>query len=389
MHADVVVENFAPGYLGGLGLGYDALHRLNPGLIMASISDFGRNGLWQHYKGGRLVANAVSGYMHVNGDPGRQPLAGGGEQPAYQGGLHAYAGILAALVQREKTGRGRHLDISIMECMASLHQFAVNRFSYSGKVQQRMGNRHLWTHPVTIYPCSDGEVAIAAGTEDQAQRLLLLMEMPHLLDDPRFVSGFDRRENADAFDAEVFPWFNRRTKKEIVALCQEWRIPAAAVNDVSQVMADFQYRARQYWAEMDHPKAGRLVLAGAPFKLSATPAVYKRAPLLGEHNEEFLMDRPEGACHELAGPERCIKEDKPAGRLSRKPKAPDKKEKGNAGLLDGMRVLDLSWVWSGPPGRQNSGGPGGRSNPCCGPDHGFRRCRIPKNSADHGHFSGR
>jgi CoA:oxalate CoA-transferase len=289
--SDVLVENFKPGYLSELGLGYETFRDIQPGLVMASITDFGQDGPYRNFEGGRLVGNALSGYMYINGDPDREPLAGGGEQPAYQGGLHAYTGIMAALINRQKTGQGRFIDISIMECMTTLHQFAINRYAYSGKVQKRAGNRYLWSHPITVYPCLDGQVSISASTEDQAERLLLLMEMPHLLEDPRFGTGFQRLAHADEFDDLVSPWFLKRSKKEVVGLCQEWRVPAAPVNDVSDLLMDEQFMSRGFWVELDHPLAGRLPYAGAPFKMSETPAEYQRAPLLGEHNEEIYLGR--------------------------------------------------------------------------------------------------
>jgi CoA:oxalate CoA-transferase len=288
---DVLVENFRPGYLASLGFSYENLQALQPGLIMTSITDFGQNGPYRDFKGGRLVGNALSGYMFVNGDPDREPLAGGGEQPAYQGGLHAYTGTMAALINRQINGQGRFIDISIMECLASLHQFTVNRYVYSGKIQKRAGNRYLWSHPITLYPCKDGQVSISASTEDQAERLLLLLEKSYLLEDPRFGTGFQRLAYAEEFDEEVRPWFLQRTKKEIVEICQEWRVPAASVNDVSDLLKEEQYKARDFWLELDHPEAGVLPYAGPPFKMSETPAGYQRAPLLGEHNEEIYMNR--------------------------------------------------------------------------------------------------
>jgi crotonobetainyl-CoA:carnitine CoA-transferase CaiB-like acyl-CoA transferase len=289
--ADVVVENFRPGYLTGLGLDYKDLQPVHPALIMASITDFGQSGPYRDFKGGRLVANALSGYMYINGDPDREPLAGGGEQPSYQGGLHAYTGILAALISRQTTGQGQHIDISIMECLASLHQFTVNRYAYSGKIQKRTGNRYLWSHPITVYPCRDGYVSISASTDDQTEMLLQLMDMPRLLEDLRFSNGFDRLAHADEFDEIVRPWFLQRSKKEIVKLCQEWRVPAAPVNDISDLLQEEQYQARNFWVEIEHPLAGKHPYAGPPFKMSATPAEYARAPLLGEHNEEIYHGR--------------------------------------------------------------------------------------------------
>jgi crotonobetainyl-CoA:carnitine CoA-transferase CaiB-like acyl-CoA transferase len=289
--ADVLVENFPPGHMAALGMGYEVLKKINPALIMASITDFGQSGPYRDFQGGRLVGYALSGYMYVNGDPDREPLAGGGEQPAYQGGLHAYSALLAALIARQISGRGRHVDVSIMECMASLHQFTVNRYVYSGKIQKRGGNRHVWSHPITVYPCKDGYVCVCASTEDQAEMLLTLIGKPDVAHDSRFTSGIERLVHADAFDALVKPWFLARTKKEIVEACQEWRVPASPVNDVSDLHGDEQLRARDYWVELDHPAAGGLSYAGAPFRMSETPAGYGRAPLLGEHNEEVYLHR--------------------------------------------------------------------------------------------------
>ncbi|MBW2085685.1 MAG: CoA transferase [Deltaproteobacteria bacterium] len=204
---DVLVENFKPSVMASLGLGYETLDKINRGLVMVSITDFGQTGPYRDYKGGRLVGNALSGYMYINGDPGREPLAGGGEQPAYQGGLHAFTGVMAALFAREASGQGQHIDVSIMECMASIHQFTVNRYVYSGWVQKRVGNRYMYSHPITIYPCKDGYVSICPSADDQAERLLLLMEMPHLLEDPRFQTGFHRLAHAEEFDELVKPWF--------------------------------------------------------------------------------------------------------------------------------------------------------------------------------------
>ncbi|MBW1710023.1 MAG: CoA transferase [Deltaproteobacteria bacterium] len=289
--ADVLIENFKPGYMPGLGLGYETLEKINSSLVMVSVTDFGQTGPYKDYKGGRLVANALSGYMYINGNPEREPLAGGGEQPAYQGGLHAYAGIMAALISRETTGQGQYIDVSIMECMASIHQFTINRYVYSGKIQNRIGNRYMYSHPTTIYPCKDGYVSISPSMDEQAERMLLLMEMPHLLEDPRFETGFHRLAHAEEFDELVKPWFLERSKEEIVKLCQEWRVPAAYVNNVADLLDDEQYKARHYWVMLDHPETGMRPYAGPPFKMSETPTEYERAPLLGEHNDEIYLGR--------------------------------------------------------------------------------------------------
>jgi CoA:oxalate CoA-transferase len=284
---DVVIENFPPGTLPRAGLSYEVLESINPNIIMASITDFGQTGPYRDFKGGRLSGYALGGYAYINGDPDREPLAGAGDQPAYQGGLHAYAGVMAALLQREFTGAGQYIDVSIMECMASLHQFTVNRYAYSGMIQKRGGNKYMFSHPIAIYPCKDGYVSICPSTEDQAERMFIMMDKVHLLEDERFQTGFHRLVHADEFDAIIAPWFTERTKKEIVALFQEFRVPAAPVNNMKDLLDDPQYIARDFWTQIDHPAAGKHPYPHAPFKLSETPARPERAPLLGEHNEEI------------------------------------------------------------------------------------------------------
>lgn len=289
--ADVLVENAMPGVLSDQGLGYSVLEKINPRLVMASITDFGQTGPYRDYRGGRLVDNALCGYAYLNGDPDREPLAGGGEQPAYQGGLYGYAGVLAALLSRLTTGEGQYIDIAILECMTSIHQFNINRYEYSRKVQKRVGNRYAYSHPTTIYPCKDGFVSVCPATEEQTERLLIMMEMEHLLEDPRFTTGFHRLAHADEFDEAVGPWFLEREKKEIVETGQEWRVPVAYVNDCSDLLVDPQYEDRGFWTEIDHPEAGKLPYAISPFRMSETPAQLHRAPLLGEHNAEIYCGR--------------------------------------------------------------------------------------------------
>ncbi|MCP4754143.1 MAG: CoA transferase [Proteobacteria bacterium] len=297
--ADVLVENFRPSTKAKLGLDDRALETVNPGLVTASITPFGQTGPYRDYGGGRLVENALSGYMYLNGDPEREPLAGGGEQPAYQGGLHAFVGIMAALFSRQLTGKGQTIDISTMECMASLHQFTLNRYEYSGMIQKRAGNRYMWGHPITVYPCKDGFVSISASTEEQTEMLLVLMEMSNLLEDPRFRTGAHRSAHADEFDEQVRPWFLERTREEIVTSCQAFRVPSACVNDVADLLENEQYQARGFWVELDHPEAGSSPYPGPPFRMSETPAEIERAPLLGEHNDLIYRKRLELSSEEI------------------------------------------------------------------------------------------
>jgi crotonobetainyl-CoA:carnitine CoA-transferase CaiB-like acyl-CoA transferase len=325
--ADVVVENHMPGTLAKLGIGYEDLRKDNPGLVMVSITDFGQTGPYRYYRGGRLVGYAMGGYTYLNGESRREPLAGAGEQPAYQGGVAGYIGALSALFKREHSGEGDHVDVSIMECMAHLHQYTLSAYEFSGKIQKRLGNRHLLTHPVTIYPCRDGYFVISAVTDDQAERLLTLMGMQALIQDHRFKTGRCRLIHADEFDALVSSWFKVRTRIEIARLCGEWRVPGAAVNSMADMINDPHFAHRRFFKYIDHPVAGLLPYADAPFKMSKTPALTDRAPFLGEHNDKILMNDP---------------------GQDPKPVSQGKRGDPTAGPLSGSRILELTHVWAGP-----------------------------------------
>ncbi len=289
--ADVLIENFAAGEMARLGLAPQYLRALNPRLVTVSISNFGETGPYRNYKADSMVEQALGGYMYVNGHPQREPLAMGGHQPEYQGGLHGYSGALVALLAREWSGRGQHVEISLHECMASMHQFTVNRYVYTGRIQKRIGNRYQRAHPITIYPCKDGLVSIAVSMQDQYERFLRLIGRADLLADARFATISVCSENDAAFDGEIRPWLMEHTREEIVYSCQEHRVPAAFVNDVGQVMDDPQFRARGFWQELSHPVAGTRPVAGLPFHMSGTPPAVRRACLLGEHNREVFAGR--------------------------------------------------------------------------------------------------
>lgn len=300
--ADILVENFAPGRMKALDADYAELEKINPGLIMASVTDFGQTGPYKDYKGGRLAGNALSGYMYINGDPDKEPLAGGGYQPGYQGGVHAFVGIVAALLAREATGQGQYIDVSIQECMASLHQFVVNRYEYSGAIQKRVGNRYMYSHPITLYECSDGWISLSPSTEDQAERMLMIMGMDHLLEDPKFENGFMRLANADEFDELAKPYFIDKTRREVVELFQELRVPTAYVSSVRDLINDPQLEARGFFQTVDHPEAGLQPIAVGPYKMSETPMTVGPAPLLGQHTDQVLstlLEMPEDEISKL------------------------------------------------------------------------------------------
>lgn len=289
--ADVLVENFPPGTMKTLGLDYNALARLNRRLIFASITPFGQTGPYRDYKSAPIIDYSLSGHQYINGEPTREPLQGAGPQSEYQGGLHGFMAIMMALYSREDTGKGQWLDISIQECMAGFHQFTITRYTYGGLIKQRNGNRYESDHPISIYQCKDGYVAVSASARPQQEQLYTLIGMPELIQDPRFLTPQDRIDNADVFDALLVPWLKERTKEELFHTLSEWRIPCAPVADPRDLLSDPHFKAREFWAEIEHPVAGRLTYPGPPFRMSETPWQVSRAPLLGEHNVEVYCER--------------------------------------------------------------------------------------------------
>jgi crotonobetainyl-CoA:carnitine CoA-transferase CaiB-like acyl-CoA transferase len=284
--ADVLVENYAPGRMKALGLEYGKLARLNPRLVMTSITWFGQSGPYRDFKATSMTEYALSGHQYINGEPDREPLQGAGPQPEYQGGTHGFLGTMMALYSREDTGKGQWVDVSIQECMAGFHQFTITRYTYGGLIKQRAGNRYESDHPISIYPCKDGYVAISASSRPQQEQLYTLIGRPELIQDERFLTPQDRINNADVFDEMLVPWLKDKTRQELFHTLSEWRIPCAPVSEPEDLVKDEHYKVRGFFVEINHPVAGTLTYPGAPFKMSLTPWAAGRAPLLGENNEE-------------------------------------------------------------------------------------------------------
>ena len=296
VEADVLVENFPPGTMESMGLDYKSLSAINPRLVMASISNFGQTGPYRDYKADTMVEMALSGQMYVNGHPDREPLTSAGYQPSYQAALYTYSGIMGALLARDRDGVGQHVDVSIHEAMASEHQFTLNGFTATGRIRMRAGNRYGSVHPTTIIPCkaSNGKPGLVSlGISDPTQYVLFLqlLDMSELLDDPRFANPSLCANHHEEFNEITRPWFMEHTAEEIVHALQDNRIPAAFVNEVSDVLEDPQYDYRGFWKEIDHPVAGTHRYAGLPYDLKEAPPLYQRANLLGEHTDEVLAGK--------------------------------------------------------------------------------------------------
>ncbi len=292
--ADVLVENFQPRVLPELGLGYPALSAVNPRLVMTSITGFGQTGPYRDFRMESLVGYALGGHQYINGEPDREPIQAAGPQPEYLGGIHGFFGTLAGLYSREDSGRGHHVDVSIMECLAGFHQFNIIRYTYNGEIKRRTGNNYEGWHFISIFSCKDGYVALTTSTPMQQELFSALIGMPEPDETEGLgqVPGFSNLANdtarAELFDATTREWFRERTKEEIFHTCSQWRVPCAPVTHPGELLNDPHFRERGFWTEIDHPVAGILPYPGAPFRPAETPWQSGRAPLLGEHNEEIF-----------------------------------------------------------------------------------------------------
>jgi len=288
---DVVIENFSPGTLIKYGLGYEELRKLNSRLIMCSISGYGQNGPFAHRPGNDTVAQAMSGLMHLTGDPQGSPTYVGIYIADENAGVHGLAAVCAALYYREKTGIGQHIDLSLIECLFHLHDTAIQFYVLSGGELNptRFGAHHYAIAPCGIFKARDGYMVIAVLVH-QWEIFARAIGKPELLTDPRFATGGARVENRFALVTVIEEWLQSfPTRDEPLAILEKVRILSAPVLDIAQAINHPQIKARGAMQEVPHPGIGPVALPKSPFHFSETTVeIRSRAPLLGEHNESVL-----------------------------------------------------------------------------------------------------
>lgn len=281
--ADVLVEGFPPGSLAGIGLGHDRLLELQPRLVLTAVSNFGQTGPYSDFQAEEIVHYAMSGLMYATGDPDRPPLCGAPAVAQYTAGMTAYVGTLMALYQREDTGRGQVVDVSIQEAALDNVEVAVAEYLHLGKVARRTGDEHALV-PWQLLPCGDGYAAVIGGPVRHWLAGAELFDEPRLLDpEYRHMSGrIARRQEVKDLLA---PWLDRHDPKEVYHAGQARQLAFSYLATLADVLQSPQLAARAFFDEIDHPVTGRQPYCGAPFRPSATPWQSRRAPLLGEHNE--------------------------------------------------------------------------------------------------------
>ena len=292
-HSDVLVENFGPGAMDRLGLGWDVLRDINPRLIYATIKGFGSYGPHAHFKSYEPVAQAMGGAMSVTGFPENPPtlvLPAIGDSGT---GMHMAIGILAAIQQRHATGRGQHVEVSMQDSVVNLIRVSLRDHQRQGRPMERHGNQLGHTVPGTTYACAPGgpdDYVIVLCQPQMWPALVKVLGRPELADDVRFKTQDARWENRDALNAIVEAWTRQRSKHEVMRLLGDAGVPCGACQDTGEVLADPHLKAREMIVDIDYPTRGTYQTVGCPIKLSDSPVAVTRPPLLGEHSAEVLRD---------------------------------------------------------------------------------------------------
>ena len=289
--ADLLVENFAPGTLEMLGLGYEELRRINPALVVTSISNFGQTGPYRDWKAAEVNLYAMGGLMNITGEPDQEPLKEGVPLAQLGAGQNAFVATMAALMYAEETGEGQQIDVSIAEYATNILENALMQYSYSGQEYTRVGNRGYGRAAWGIYPCRDGFVGIIAGPDHRWPEVARIMEREELAD-PRFASRRGRQDNADEVDALMLPWLIDHNKVDIFKAGQDSGLGFSFVATMQDILEMEQLLARDYFVELEHPATGTLRYPGAPIscEVDANAWVFRRAPLFGEHTASVLSD---------------------------------------------------------------------------------------------------
>ncbi|MFL5697353.1 MAG: CaiB/BaiF CoA transferase family protein [Ktedonobacteraceae bacterium] len=287
--ATVLVENFRPGMLERQGLGYETLRAMNPGLIYCSISGYGHDGPYAMRPGYDFVAQAESGIMSVTGEIEGEPQRVGSPVADVSAGLYACMSILAALHVREKTGKGQHIDISLLEAAVSLLSNVSSNYLISGEEAERYGNGHPNIVPYQAFRTQDGYIVVSCGNDRLYQTFCRLLGREDLATDPRFVTNPQRVRNREELVPILQEQFVQRKTGDWLTQLRAAGIPCGPINTVSQVFSDPHLQARGFIWECEHPTAGTIKLSGSPIRLSETPTrLYKAPPLLGEDNDTLL-----------------------------------------------------------------------------------------------------
>ncbi len=288
---DVLVQNMRPGSMQRKGLGYEDLADANPGLVYCTISGFGTTGPYSAKPGFDLVAQAMSGLMSITGEPGGPPLRHGVPVTDLAAGIYGAFGILAAYIERRNTGRGQHVETSLLEAGIAYTIWESAVYFATGEPPGPVGSGHLLSTPYQAFPTLDGHVMIGSANQRNWERLCRAIGRVDLLKEPRFADNASRRRNQADLVATLEETFSQRDSEHWLGVLDEAGVPNGPINDMRDVYDDPQVAARGMVEEMVHPVSGVTKHIGIPLKLSATPGSIRRpSPVLGQHTDEVLAE---------------------------------------------------------------------------------------------------
>ena len=289
--ADVVVENFRPDVKDRLGIDYESLKKVNPGIVLASISGFGQDGPYAKRPGFDQIAQGMGGLMSVTGLPGQGPVRAGIPVADLTAGMYASIGILIALLEREKSGEGQWVQTSLLAAMISMLDFQAARWTVKGEVAPQAGNNHPTSIPTGVFKTKDGHMNIAATGDAIWRRLCDVLGAPEMADNPDFADGAKRSENRDAVNAEIEKRTTDKASAEWIALMNEAGIPCGPIYAIDEVFADAQVKHVGMEHPVEHVKYGKMNLVGQAVRMDRYPPRKGMAsPLRGQHTDEVLAE---------------------------------------------------------------------------------------------------
>lgn len=287
--ADVMIHNFRPGVVDRMGLAYDDVSAINPAIVYCTVSGFGATGPYSSRAGFDLVAQGMSGLMSINGFPGAPPAKVGVPMADLNTGMFCAYGILTAYINRLATGRGQHVDASLIESGIAYTLYESATYFATGEVAGPLGSAHRMIAPYQAFTTKDGYINIGAANQNNWERMCRAVGREDLLDDERFASNPERMVSIDALTPIMEETFRTQTTAHWVEVLESAGVPCGPIYNIEQVYADPHVQSRDMAVELEHPKSGAIRNIGVPVKLSDTPgSVRTPAPLLGQHSDEVL-----------------------------------------------------------------------------------------------------
>ena len=289
--ADVLVENFSPGALDRLGLGYKVLSKINKKLIYATIKGFGTYGPYSEFKSFEPIAQAMGGAMCATGFPENPPTYVWPAIGDSGTGMHMAIGILAALQQRNSSGKGQEVEVSMQDSVANIMRISLRDHQRLGGVQERTGNQLGKNVPGSTYPCAPGgrnDYIYIFAQQQMWKAFSNAIGRPDIIEDPRYATPESRWDNRETLNAIIEGWTRQKTKYEAMRILGDAGVPSGACQDTGEILEDPHLKEREMIIDIDYPPRGKYKTVGCPIKLSDSPADIKRPPTLGEHTEDLL-----------------------------------------------------------------------------------------------------